>query len=449
MTSTTAPTPVATTALSFAEEQLWLADRAGARVCPFLECAPALSIAVRLEGCLHHRALCASLQEIVNRHDVLRSRFITETSGPVRRCASHEPVTIATVDLRAAVRPRPLRDAIAQLAARPFDLARGPLLRAALIVLGDEEHVLAITVHHIVFDRWSRRVLMQELKALYDAYVAGQQPGLAPLPVQYADYVRWQHEQVESPRGNETLDYWTSRLRGLRDLVLPADLDGDRAQASSRAGSAWFTIAAAEMNGLRTLSRRCRTTVATTMASVLMWLVHRRTGADDIAMGVPLSDRRRPELEFPIGLFMNVVILRSSIAGDLTFLDLLDRVRRDLLDACKHQDLPYGSLLRAMRASAARPLYRVVFNFMPAIPSTDVELSGLRGTPIPVTTDPESLADLSLHLQPHAGGLTCRLVYKADLFSPAWARQFAAQYQSLTTATLADPRRSLRSYALA
>ena len=195
-----------------------------------------------------------------------------------------------------------------------------------------------------------------------------------------------------------------------------------------------------------TLSRHSRATLATIVLAVFKIFLCRIGGTDDIAVGVPLSDRRRPEFESLIGLFMNVVVVRTSISHSMTFMELLDRVRRGLVDACLHQDMPYGYLLKLV---GARPLYRVVFNFMPSLRALEVELTGANTTLVPTATNPESVADLSLNVRTENGALLCRLMYKADLFSDASGERFAKQLQTLIRAVLHAPHTRIDQYNIA
>jgi len=297
-------------------------------------------------------------------------------------------------------------------------------------------------VHHIVFDRWSRRLLELELRRFYCAYVTGSDPGIHPLPVQYQGYVLWQREQLNSERGRKLSTYWTNKLSGLPVLTLPCD-SACGTGTSTTSGTSWFTIPQEEVDLLVVLSRRSRTTLAATMLAVFTLFLSRLCGTDDVAVGVPLSDRRRPEFEEVIGLFMNVVVVRASISNGLTFLDLLDRVRRNLVDACIHQDMPYGYLQRII---ATRPAYKVVFNFMPTLAGADSEWAGIRAETLPTPMDLQSFADLSLHLRHDGGALLCRLVYKADLFSEDCGQSFAAQIQKLTSAVVQAPQNSVDRY---
>ena len=430
--------------LSFSEELMWQADVGDLQTLPFFDCARSLWLALRLHGALNQDALRASLEAIVQRHEVLRSRFVTRNGHPLRLISQSPSFTFAIVDGRGFPSANPY--ALVEKEIKPlleqFDLACGPLLRSALVQLSSDEHILAIAVHHIVFDRWSRRLLEIELRRFYCAFVTGSDPGIRPLPVQYQGYVLWQREQLNSERGRMLSSYWTNKLSGLPVLTLPRD-GVCRPGISTRSGTSWFTIPQEEVDRLVVLSRRSRTTLAATMLAVFTVFLSRLCSTDDIAVGVPLSDRRRPEFEEVIGLFMNVVVVRASISNELTFLELLDRVRRSLVDACVHQDLPYGYLRQII---STRPAYKVVFNFMPTLAGADPEWAGIRTEPLPTPMDLQSFADLSLHLRHEGEAMLCRLVYKTDLFSEERGQSFAAQIQALTTAVVQAPQNSVDTY---
>jgi Condensation domain len=432
------PDDVSCTELSLAEELMWQAELGGPAVPPFFDCGRNLWLVLRLQGPLNREALKFSLNAVVERHHVLRSRFVARNGRPVRLISQVPSFNLTIIERQELASRSPdeiVADEIKPLLDRQLDLARNPLLRAALAPLGGNEHILAITIPHIIFDRWSMRLLELELKRFYCAFVTGAETGGQPLPAQYQDYVSWQREQMNSERARNLSTYWINKLDGLPDLMLPCDGAG-REAVSTRSGSAWFTVPAEETGRLVVLSRRGRTTLAATMLAIFVLFLNRLSGMDDIAVGVPISDRRRPEFEEVIGLFMNVIVVRTSIPNQATFLGLLDRVRRNLVDACLHQDMPCGHLQRII---PRRPLYRAVFNFMPALGEMDLQWADLRAELLPVPMELQALADLSLHLRHEAGMLLCRLVYKADLFSEDCARRFAIQFQALIAAILQGP----------
>lgn len=433
------------TQLSFAEELIWQAEVGGATALPFFDCARNLSFVVRLEGPLNYNALSASLDAVVQRHDVLLSRFVTRGGRPVRLSPEPSSPGVTIIDLRNVPQEDPsdiVQRVIKPRVEGPFDLVRGPLVRAILVALAADEHILAIAVHHIVFDRWSKRLLESELKQFYDAYVTGGASDVRPLPAHYRDYIVRQREQLGSDRSRKLTQYWTNRLAGLPDLMLPCNpVCGEALPSCS--GTSWFTIPPEDVNRLIILSRQFRTTMAATMLAIFKLFLYRVTGVDDIAVGVPLSDRRCAEFEQLIGLFMNVVVVRTSFAASMTFFDLLDRVRRNLVDACLHQDLPYGYLLQTI---ATKPPYKVVFNFMPAIQTPDFQLAGMRAKRLPLHVAHKPVADLSLHVSSNSGALLCRLLYKPDLFSAHAGRKFATQIQTLTKSILDAPQNCADEY---
>jgi hypothetical protein len=432
--------------VSFAEEQLWLAERGGGTAVPFLNCRTTMSMVARLENALDREALVVSLNEIVTRHEVLRSVF-RATDGRLQRC--YEPsatVRLTEIDLRDtpdADRSAPLEHLLAQQSQVPFDLAKPPLIRAMLVKVRDTEHVLALTVPHIVFDRASKGVLAQDLSALYSAHLTGSPVRLEPLPAQYRDYVRWQRERLAGNLGHVLLDYWSGRLRVPSGVQVPCD--GDRSQPSStRSGIVSFTISASDVGRLKALSRRSRLTMSTLMLAIVRVFIHGVGGEGDAAIGLPLTDRRRPEFVPLIGLFMNVAVVRTTTTDRMTFAEVLDRVRRALVEASRHQDMPYGYLLRVL--PGANPLYRILFNFMPALPESVAQLAGLRVTPLWIDSVEPSVADLSVQMVNVSGALACRLVYKADLFTEARVRRYATDLQALIGAVLDTPHRPIGAF---
>jgi hypothetical protein len=408
-----------------------------------------MSMVAHLENSLDREALRVSLDEIVRRHEVLRSVFVAVDGRLARWYEPSATVRLTEVDLRdipEADRSPRLQDVLDQHSQAPFDLADPPLLRAALVKLGDDAHVVALTVPHIVFDRPSKSVLAQELSALYTAHVTGSAAGVEPLAVQYRDYVRWQRERVAGSRGRILIDYWSDRLRVPSDLELPCD--GDRTRASStHAGIVAFTISASDVTRMRELSRQSRVTMATLMLAAVRMFIHVAGGEGDAAVGVPLTDRRRPEFVPLIGLFMNVVVVRTTSVDGMTFLDLLDRVRRALVDASRYQDMPYGYLLQVI--PAANPPYRILFSFMPGLPDAVAQLSGVRVTPLWIESNEPAAADLTVQMVSRSGALMCRLVYKTDLFSADRVRRFASQLQGVVGAVLDRPEQPIGTLRVA
>lgn len=427
------------TELSFAEQLLWSANADEPTAVPFFDCATSLSTVVRLRHRLDVAALAAGLSHIVRRHDALRSRFVEQDGRILRLCAEPTNVAIAHIDLRTLYcesRPALLRRSLVRLVNRPFDLARGPLFAASLVVLPGDDQVLVVTAHHIVFDDWSKRVLARELNRLYDAYHERRTPILKQLTAGYGDYVIWQRQRLDGARGQALMKYWTTTLRAMTHLALPYDRHPGAA-ISARSGTCWFVVPAEETHALRAMGRRLRVTAATIMLAVLSLFLQRVGAADDVAIGVPLSDRRRPEFEDLIGLFTNVVIVRVTVVPAMTLLGVLDSVRTAFVDAQSHQDMPYGYLVRAI--GTQRHFYQVGFNFVASIPESAVELTGLQSEALTVMSEPRSLAELSLQVFSGPESCVCRFVYKADIFSASRVEQFARHFRWLLGAILREP----------
>lgn len=435
------------TELSFAEELLWEAELGEERV-PFLDCARSLSLVMRFRGKVNGNALCAGLEAIIRRHSVLGSRISVRAGRPSRLYSRVRTSNVPMLEER-AVESEAFEDVVTDLIKpeieRPFDLTQEPLVRAALVTLPTEEQILAICLHHIVSDRWSMHLLGIELQRLYNAYHTDKSESLAPLPAQYHDYVAQQRQHLNGTRGRKVSDYWINRLATLPPVILSCSTRNDRA-FSTDSDSAWCTLTLDDATRLVVLSREHKTTLATTLLALFQLFLYRTSGLDEFVIGVPISDRRRPEFESLIGLFMNVVVVRTTMVPRMTFRDLLQLVRHNLVDACLNQDLPYGHLIQVM---GGRPLYRVLFNFMPDLPHANLTFGGVQAERIPVGGTHQSLADLSLHVGSRAGQLLCRMLYKKEAFPIMAGISFAEQFRSLTRQVLSESANCLNTYHIA
>jgi hypothetical protein len=449
---TTAPRPAIAPAdgqLSFSEEFLWRMTRVGVDPVAFLECPLNLSSVVRLRNRLDVAALQRSLDDLVRRHAVLRSRFEEAARRAVRRIdpASHVPLT--EIDLRhlsEADQPAAVRDLLSEHVNRVFDLQAGPLLRAALLRLGDEVHVLAITVHHIVFDGESRRVLVRDLAALYGAHASGQEPALTPLAANYDDYVAWQRARLPNDVRQRLTRAWMARLGGTGgELRLPYDRPRAN-RASGASGIFRFVIPEDEAASLRALSRSSGATLAMTMMGVFAVFLHGITGATDLVVGMPISDRRRVEFEDVIGLFTNVMILRVDLSGRPAFLELVKRVRRSLADAYAQQDLPYGCFVQARADATGKPPaapFRVTFNFLSGVSEFRLQMPGLEIEDMAIGHPLPALADLSLQVWDKGSSVVCALSYNDALFAPSQVQRFAEQLRQWARTIVAMPQRAI------
>jgi amino acid adenylation domain-containing protein len=418
--------------LSFAQERLWFLDR--------LEPGRATYNVVRelrLRGPLYVPALDAALAEAVHRHEPLRTRFEAVDGEPVQIVLPFAAVPLPLADLSAL--PEPERHAeTMRLAAlegqRPFDLRRGPMLRAALLRLTAEEHVLLLGVHHIAFDGWSLDVLRRELGALYTAFAAGKPSPLAPLPVRYADYAVWQRQWLQGEVLESQLAWWRERLAG-SPPALELPFDRPRPEAQSLRG-------AVERAGLpRGLfeGRGGATPFMTLLAGVQAFL-HRITGQDGFLVGTPVANRDRAEIQGLIGFFVNTLVLRADLSGDPTFPELLARVRETALSAYAHQDLPFERLVQELapgRDLARTPLFQVVFSWQPPRAGS-AELAPGLGLEIADIDSGTSKFDLSLFVGESREGAGVAVEYAADLFDRVTIRRLVGNLARLLEGITAE-----------
>ncbi|MGH7412374.1 MAG: amino acid adenylation domain-containing protein, partial [Candidatus Methylomirabilis sp.] len=329
--------------LSFAQQRLWFLDRLEPSN-PFYNHTEA----VRISGRLRVDALQRALDGIVARHESLRTTFVAMDGSPVQRIAPAKSGTLSVVDLGDV--PRAEREANAELLAaeearRPFDLARGPLLRATLLRLSEEEHILLLTIHHIVFDGWSKEVFFREMAVLWEAFSTGGPSPLSPLPIQYADFAVWQREWLQGEVLESRLSYWKHRLQGAPSVLeLPTDRPRPAVQ-HYRGARESFELPRTLAEALHELSRREGVTLFMTLLAAFQTLLFRYTGQDDIVVGSPIANRARTETEGLIGFFINTLVLRTDLSGNPTFRELLKRVKEVALGAYAHQDVPFEELM--------------------------------------------------------------------------------------------------------
>ena len=347
--------------LSFAQQRLWFLQR--------LEPGSAaynIPFAARLKGILDVVALQWALQTIVARHESLRTTFAETEDTPVQVVAGSTSVPLPVVDLSRLPEPeRELRRLAGKEARAAFDLEKGPLLRGQLLRLGPQEHMLLLTVHHIVSDGWSMGVLLKELAALYRAGVTGAPSPLPELPLQYADYAVWQRRQLQSDRLERQLAYWQQRLAGAPAVLeLPTDRARSSGVSSGRAARATLALPKTLADDLKELSRREGATLFMTLLAAFKILLARYSGQDDIVVGTPIAGRSHTELEGLIGCFLNTLVLRTDLSGAPTFKELVARVRETALGAYANQELPFERLveeLQPARSLGHNPLFQVLF----------------------------------------------------------------------------------------
>jgi amino acid adenylation domain-containing protein len=428
--------------LSSSQERLWFLDQLEPGLTVYNQ-----PVALRLEGELDVGALERALGELVARHEVLRSRFGIEDGQPVQLIDAPAPLALAVEDLgglSAAEQEEQVSVLARSEALAPFDLARGPLVRMRLLRLGDSEHVLLATMHHIISDGWSMSVVTRELGALYEAFLAGAGSPLAPLPLQYADYAVWQRERLAGGEAARQLGYWREQLAGA-PAALELPTDRPRGLAQDFAGAQVRLRVSAEVcAGLEAVARREGATLYMVLLAAYQLVLSRWSGQEEVVVGSPVAGRTHRELEGLVGFFVNNLAMRGDLSGDPTFSELVGRVRATALAAYGHQDLPFERLvaeLQPVRDPARHPLFQATLTLQNT-PEVVMRLEGLTLRQLPA--EPEgSVFDLSLFLAPADGGLEGMLVYAAGLFEAATAARLAEQLARVLEQAAAAPERRL------
>jgi amino acid adenylation domain-containing protein/non-ribosomal peptide synthase protein (TIGR01720 family) len=433
------PRPTAgDTPAALAQRRLWFLDQ--------LEPGSALYLipaALEMIGTLNAAALQRTLNEIVRRHEALRTTFYTLDDQPMQRVTPELLLELPVIDLRdhaESDRWREMLRLATEEAQRPFDLSRGPLVRAALLRLADDHHVLLLTLHHLIADGWSCGVLIKELAALYAAYVNDRPSPLPDLPLHYADFAHWQRQWLQGEVLEKQLAYWKQQLTGA-SAVLELPADHSRPARPMHCGAHLsFALNAALSDQLRALARRAEATLFMVLLSAFHALLHRYTGQTDICVGTVIANRDRAETENLIGFFVNTLPLRVDLAGEPSFHELLQRVRETALSAYAHQDVPFDLIVEALsvdRNAGTSPLFQVEFDlentaFQPLeLPGLEVNLLSIeRGT---------SKFDLALSMEDSPAGLRGTLEYATDLFEPATMSRFIVHFQTLLSGIAADP----------
>ena len=426
----------ATAPMSFAQELLWrieLADPGHGYNVPRT---------ARLTGPLDVAALQRALDALVARHESLRTTFGLVDGEPRQIVGAPRGVPLETIDLGhfpEGEREGEALRRVRELQRRPFDLARDLQLRATVVRLATEDHVLLLESHHIVTDAVSRGIFLRELAAAYDAYREGREPDLAPLPVQYGDFAAWQRTHLAGNRLETLLAYWRGRLGDAAPLELPTDRP--RPAAPEFAGATCGVVLPVEiLEGLRRLSRAHGTTVFMTLLAAFDVLLARYSGQTDVVVGSPVAGRAHPELEGVIGYFVNTLVLRTSVEGDPTFAELLARVRESTLGAFEHQEVPYERLVTELRDAGRagnEPLFNVLFALQDP-ERANMTLGGTRFAPFGADRGATKF-DLFLSCAELASGLRTAIQYRTDLFDAATIERMLGHLRVLLTAAIEQP----------
>ncbi|MHC5760712.1 amino acid adenylation domain-containing protein [Nostoc sp.] len=455
--------------LSYAQQGLWFINQLNPDSPTYN-----IPIVISLKGCINLVALQDSLNEIINRHEVLRTSFAVVDGQPAQVINQPVPLTLAVEDLRLLSERERTQEAqrlATELAQEPFDLSAQSLFRAKILQLDDKGYQLLVTLHHIIADGWSIGILLKELAALYDAFSTGKvclhsrsvsQTDATPtplpeLPIQYRDFVNWQRQCLDGESATRTLrdriqpklTYWKQKLSGeLTVLNLPTDRPRSPVQ-TFKGAQAKLVLSQTLTKELKNFSRHAGVTLFMTLLTAFKILLYRYTGQTDILVGSPIANRNRAEVELLIGLFVNVLVLRTDLSGDLSFQELLARVKSTALEAYVHQDLPFEKLVEELQPNrdlSYNPLFQVMF-VLQNVPISNPRLSdvsvtyqeGYNGT---------SKFDLTLFMEDSEQGLVATCEYNTDLFNADTITRMLGHFQTLLGSIVSDPQQRITDLQL-
>ncbi|MEJ6981954.1 amino acid adenylation domain-containing protein [Pedobacter sp. P351] len=424
--------------LSFSQERLWFIDQLeGSRQYH-------MPSVLKIKGDLNIDALNNALNDIVNRHEVLRSVIIQKNGQPYQQPGEINRWKLEVIDGSVYSEHNELKEFIQNLIQAPFDLSKDFMLRAHLILSGEREYLLVITLHHISSDGWSRSILVKEMVELYASYQKGSIPTLQPLPLQYADYAIWQRSYLQGEVLDKKLDYWKKQLDGTATLNLPTDFIRPVVQ-STKGASAGFKISQDVSEKINELNQSQGTTLYMTLLAIFKVLLHRYTGQNDICVGTGIAGRQHYEMEGLIGFFVNTLAMRSQVYGETAFSEFLKTVKATTLDAYTHQEVPFEKVVDAVvheRDLSRTPLVQVTFIVqntpdIPQIVLDDVELAVENYDHI------TSRFDISFSVKSTADGIECLVEYCADLFYPETIQRMIGHYMQLLGSVLENPDKKI------
>jgi amino acid adenylation domain-containing protein len=429
--------------LSFTQQRLWFLDRLEPDN-PFN-----ISIAIKLQGELDLAALQQALDTIVERHQVLRTTFAEVNEAPIQVVAESKSVQIDRIDLSQELdnhdRQVKIDSLLERAAEYKFDLTAEVMLRATLIQLSPTESNLLLVIHHIAADGWSMGILFRELAGFYTAFASGTPAPFAELPIQYGDFAAWQRQWLTGAVLDKQLDYWKQQLTGAPTL-LELPLDRPRpAIKTSEGRTIYFQVSTELTQQLKDLSQKSGATLFMTLLAAFAVLLSRYSGQDDVVIGSPIANRHRSEVEASIGCFINSLALRTKLAGNPTFRELLDRVRETTLGAYDHQDLPLEKVVEELqpeRSLSYSPIFQVMFVFQNA-PMGKLALPGLTLTPLTLE-DLTAKDDLFLSMGETETGIAAELTYNSDLFDAERIDRLTGHFQTLLAEIVTQPDTSVQ-----
>ncbi len=451
-TTTTAIAPISRTEqntfpLSFAQQRLWFLDQLQPNSSFYN-----IPLALHLSGQINIAALESSINEIIQRHEALRTNFVTAEGQPVQVIASNLNCQVQVVNLLhlcETERKIEVQRCVNEEANRPFKLEREPLFRVILLPLDQTEYVLLFTMHHIISDGWSLGVFVKELIELYKGFCTGKPVNLPSLPVQYADFAVWQRQWLTGKILETQLDYWKEQLSN-SPALLELPTDRPRPAVQTFRGGYYHAVLPQELSAeLTALSKRAGVTLFMTLLAAFQTLLYRLSGQDDIVVGTPVAGRNREELEGLIGFFINTLVLRTDFSGIPTFEQLLNRVREVAMQAYAHQDLPFEQLVETLQPTrdlSYSPLFQVMFSLEDAlVPAVELPELTISSYPVEIGT---AKFDLGLSIENTASGLIGVWEYNTDLFDEATIFRIAGHYQTLLEEVAANPKQKISELPL-
>ncbi len=423
--------------LSFAQQRLWFIDQFQAGSANYN-----ISAALKLKGGLDVEALKLSFQEIVKRHEILRTVFFERDGQGKQQIMPPQSWEIATISLETLSADEQEDVVNARFKGdihTAFDLELGPLIRARLFRLRADTHVLILTMHHIVFDGWSMGIFIREMTVLYDAFSKDKPSPLDSLPIQYVDYAEWQRNWLVGERLQRQITYWKSKLDGCVALELPTDYP--RPAVLTHTGDrVYLTIDDVLTERIRQLARDKGVTLFMILFAAMQTLLYRYSGQSDICMGTPIAGRTKPELEHLIGCFVNTLAIRSDLSGNPSFIEFLKQVQQNLTGAYDHQDIPFERLvdeLNVARDLSHTPLFQVLFVLQNAAAINELSLPGLSIEMLPELSEVAKF-DLSVVVR-ESSGLLCEWEYRTDLYKPQTIQQMARHLRNTLVAICEQP----------
>jgi len=433
--------------LSFAQQGLWFINQLTPNTPTYN-----IPIVVSFKGSMNLTALQDSLNEIIRRHEVLRTRFTVENGQPVQVVNQAVSVTLEVEDLRSLSeneRTQEARRLATDFVKQPFDLSAQSLLRSKILQLNDRSYQLLVTLHHIIADGWSMGILIKELTALYEVFSTNKVSPLSELPIQYRDFVNWQRKWLDSERIQSLLSYWKQKLQGeLPVLNLPTDRARPPIQTFNGA-QAKLVLSQSLTKELKNFSRQQGVTLFMTLLTAFKILLYRYTGQTDILVGSPIANRNKAEIESLIGLFVNVLILRTELSGDLSFQELLRRVKSTALEAYIHQDLPFEKLVEELQPNrdlSYNPLFQVMF-VLQNVPISNPTLSDV-SVSYEERYNGTSKFDLTLFMEDFEQGLVATCEYNTDLFNADTITRMLGHFQTLLESIISDTQQCISNLQL-